>query len=131
MDFIHRYHREPRTEKEREDLYGRIRKIAYWLDSFATVGGMNVGLEAIVGFIPVIGTSFTSFNYFSWSSCSGTSSTGFMSSFASRVPSLVYVCAPSVQLSVDRLICMCLVKHRRHNNINYCSYHQLRLRVLA
>ncbi|GJJ71742.1 hypothetical protein EMPS_04099 [Entomortierella parvispora] len=55
MDFIRRYHREPRTEKEREDLYGRIRKIAYWLDSFASVGGLTVGLEAMVGFIPVIG----------------------------------------------------------------------------
>ena len=51
------YHREPRTEREREALYGRVRKIAYWLDSFANVGGLHVGLEAIVGFIPVIGNS--------------------------------------------------------------------------
>ncbi|KAI1316570.1 hypothetical protein EDD11_009835 [Mortierella claussenii] len=55
MDYLYQYHREPRTEKDREALYGRIRKIAYWLDSFATVGGLNVGLEAIVGFIPVVG----------------------------------------------------------------------------
>ncbi|KAG0357776.1 hypothetical protein BC939DRAFT_454786 [Gamsiella multidivaricata] len=55
MEFFFKYHREPRTEKEREALYGRIRQTAYWLDSFATVGGLNVGLEAIVGFIPVIG----------------------------------------------------------------------------
>ncbi|KAG0275971.1 hypothetical protein BGZ96_003528 [Linnemannia gamsii] len=55
MEYFKMYHREPRTEVEREKLYGRIRTIAYWLDSFATVGGLNVGLEAIVGFIPVIG----------------------------------------------------------------------------
>ncbi|KAF8938971.1 hypothetical protein BGZ58_011037 [Dissophora ornata] len=55
MEFIMQYHRQPRTEKEREALYGRIRRIAYWLDSFATVGGLNIGLEALVGFIPVIG----------------------------------------------------------------------------
>ncbi|KAF9903239.1 hypothetical protein EC991_004062 [Linnemannia zychae] len=54
MEYFKTYHREPRTERERENLYGRIRTIAYWLDSFATVGGLNVGLEAIVGFIPVI-----------------------------------------------------------------------------
>ncbi|KAG0057179.1 hypothetical protein BGZ83_001122 [Gryganskiella cystojenkinii] len=58
MEFVRMYHREPRTEKEREDLYGRIRKIAYWLDSFANVGGLHVGLEAIIGFIPVIGDLF-------------------------------------------------------------------------
>ncbi|KAG0197128.1 hypothetical protein BGX28_009359 [Mortierella sp. GBA30] len=55
MDYFWMYHREPRTEKDREDLYGRVRTIAYWLDSFANVGGLHVGLEAIVGFIPVIG----------------------------------------------------------------------------
>lgn len=51
------YHRKPRTEGERENLYGRIRTIAYWLDSFANVGGLHIGLESIVGFIPVIGMS--------------------------------------------------------------------------
>ncbi|KAF9187411.1 hypothetical protein BGZ51_001317 [Haplosporangium sp. Z 767] len=55
MEYFRMYHREPRTEKEREDLYGRVRTIAYWLDSFANLGGLHVGLEAIVGFIPVIG----------------------------------------------------------------------------
>lgn len=55
MDYFLMYHRQPRTEREREALYGRVRKIAYWLDSFANVGGLHVGLEAIVGFIPVIG----------------------------------------------------------------------------
>ncbi|KAF9949478.1 hypothetical protein BGZ72_008759 [Mortierella alpina] len=55
MEYFLMYHREPRTEKEREALYGRVRKIAYWLDSFANIGGLHVGLEAIVGFIPVIG----------------------------------------------------------------------------
>lgn len=61
MEYFKMYHREPRTEVEREKLYGRIRTIAYWLDSFATVGGLNVGLEAIVGFIPVIGIYILSF----------------------------------------------------------------------
>ncbi|KAF9089161.1 hypothetical protein BGX27_002546, partial [Mortierella sp. AM989] len=55
MNFILQYHRQPRTEKEREALYGWIRKIAYWLDNFGTIGNLHVGLEAIVGFIPVIG----------------------------------------------------------------------------
>ncbi|KAF9080975.1 hypothetical protein BGX29_001507 [Mortierella sp. GBA35] len=55
MEYFRMYHRAPRSEPERENLYGRIRTIAYWLDSFATVGGLHVGLEAIVGFIPVIG----------------------------------------------------------------------------
>ncbi|KAG0254520.1 hypothetical protein BG011_005682 [Mortierella polycephala] len=55
MEYFRVYHREPRTEKEREDLYGRVRTIAYWLDSFANLGGLHIGLEAIVGFIPVIG----------------------------------------------------------------------------
>ncbi|KAF9352314.1 hypothetical protein BGX26_009848 [Mortierella sp. AD094] len=55
MEFVLKYHREPRTEKEREALYGWIRTVAYWLDSFATIGGLHVGLEAIVGFIPVFG----------------------------------------------------------------------------
>ncbi|KAG0275703.1 hypothetical protein BGZ95_008468 [Linnemannia exigua] len=55
MEYLKMYHREPRTETERESLYGRIRTIAYWLDSFAIVGGLNVGLEAIVGLIPVVG----------------------------------------------------------------------------
>ncbi|KAF9423017.1 hypothetical protein BGZ76_003710 [Entomortierella beljakovae] len=55
MDFILRYHRQPRTESEREALYGWIRIVAYWLDNFATIGSFHVGIEAIVGFIPVIG----------------------------------------------------------------------------
>ncbi|KAF9924049.1 hypothetical protein FBU30_005923 [Linnemannia zychae] len=55
MNYFKKLHREPRTESERENLYGRIRTIAYWLDSFATVGGLNIGLEAIIGFIPIIG----------------------------------------------------------------------------
>ncbi|KAF9978412.1 hypothetical protein BGZ65_007011 [Modicella reniformis] len=55
MDFFLKYHHPPRTEKEREELYGRIRWMAFWLDSFATVGGFNIGLESIIGLIPVIG----------------------------------------------------------------------------
>ncbi|KAF9122821.1 hypothetical protein BGX30_001761 [Mortierella sp. GBA39] len=55
MEYFKMYHRKPRTEGERENLYGRIRTIAYWLDSFASLGGLSVGLESIVGFIPVIG----------------------------------------------------------------------------
>ncbi|KAG0212568.1 hypothetical protein B0O80DRAFT_492708 [Mortierella sp. GBAus27b] len=55
MDFFSRYHHPPRTEQEREELYGRVRWIAYWLDSAARIGGVNVGLEAIVGLIPFIG----------------------------------------------------------------------------
>jgi hypothetical protein len=55
MDFFLKYHHPPRTEKEREDLYGRIRWIAFWLDNVANVGGLNIGLESIVGLIPVFG----------------------------------------------------------------------------
>ena len=55
MEFILRYHREPITEKEREDLYGWIRIVAYWLDSLTNIGGLHVGLEAILGFIPIFG----------------------------------------------------------------------------
>ncbi|KAF9017966.1 hypothetical protein CPC16_010479 [Podila verticillata] len=55
MEYFYKFHSQPRTEKEREVLYGRIRKIAYWLDSYFNIGGVKVGFEAIVGFIPVIG----------------------------------------------------------------------------
>lgn len=91
MEYFYKFHSEPRTEKEREILYGRIRKIAFWyafypqsffikhntltgvdnsqrmvaiaffffafhrLDSYFNIGGVKVGFEAIVGFIPVIG----------------------------------------------------------------------------
>lgn len=30
MEYFYKFHSEPRTAKEREVLYGRIRKIAYW-----------------------------------------------------------------------------------------------------
>lgn len=55
MNFFVRYHHIPRTEKEREELYGRVRWIAHWLDSAANLGGLHVGLEAMVGLIPVVG----------------------------------------------------------------------------
>ncbi|KAF9302185.1 hypothetical protein BGZ74_005706 [Mortierella antarctica] len=55
MEYFYQFHSQPQTEKEREALYGRVRKIAYWLDSYFHIGGFQVGFEALVGFIPVIG----------------------------------------------------------------------------
>ncbi|KAG0228119.1 hypothetical protein BGW42_002420 [Actinomortierella wolfii] len=54
MDYIKRLHLPPKTLVERENLYGRIRKLALWLDNIPGIPA-PIGLEAIVGFIPVFG----------------------------------------------------------------------------
>ncbi|KAF9161407.1 hypothetical protein DFQ26_004558 [Actinomortierella ambigua] len=54
MNYIKQLHAPPRTVAEREKLYGRIRKLALWLDNIPGLP-IPIGLEAIVGFIPVVG----------------------------------------------------------------------------
>ncbi|KAF9972531.1 hypothetical protein BGZ73_004333 [Actinomortierella ambigua] len=54
MNFIKQLHKPPRTLAERERMYGRIRKLALWLDNIPGLP-VPIGLEAIVGLIPVFG----------------------------------------------------------------------------